>query len=294
MADRKTNLLAEIEADVLSDRPLAGALRKCVILGGRAGSVELRDWATRELRGYTPGKDVPGYRTVPAPIFADAFTGNAIVKHQRISPSLLPDFAKDDIKEEFTFYNGIGEIEAMIRGDDSDQVRLGLPMALDLARVMDKASDNRFQHITSLYWGVSKSSLRGIVDQVKTTLTELVSRDARRDAGGPVDPLCRPCGPGHQCCGPREERKGHTQHSAGGQPRDGLGGSRSSRRELSVLDSREEDRGLRGRTEHRWRCARGNCAGHLVTPVPGDALYCGDNVRALRKRIRNPARILAF
>ncbi len=184
MADRKTNLLAEIEAEVLSDRPLAGALRKCVILGGRAGSVELRDWATRELRGYTPGKDVPGYRTVPAPIFADAFTGNAIVTHQRITPSMLPDFAQENIKEKFTFYNGIGEIEAMIRDDDNDQVRLGLPMAFELARVMDAASANEFQQITSLYWGVSKSSLHGIVDQVKTTLTELV---AEMRAGMPAD-----------------------------------------------------------------------------------------------------------
>lgn len=184
MTDRKVNLLAEIEADVLGDRPLADALRKCVVLGGRAASVELRDWAIRELRGYTPGVDVPTYRTVPAPLFADAITGNAIVQHQRISPSMLPNFVQDDIKEEFTFYNGVGELEAMIRCDTKDQVKLGLPMALDLARVMDEASDNPFQQITSLYWGVSKSSLRGIVDQIKTTLAELVSE---MRAGTPAD-----------------------------------------------------------------------------------------------------------
>jgi hypothetical protein len=48
-----TSLLSELESDVVSDRPLADVLRKCIILGGRVDSVELRDWATKELRGYS-------------------------------------------------------------------------------------------------------------------------------------------------------------------------------------------------------------------------------------------------
>lgn len=38
MNRRERTLLAQIEQDVLDDtRPLAGALRKCVVLGGHAG-----------------------------------------------------------------------------------------------------------------------------------------------------------------------------------------------------------------------------------------------------------------
>jgi len=170
-------LLAEIESDVLSDRPLADALRKCVVLGGQAGSVPLREWATKELRGYGAGENLPEYRTVPASIRIDAFTGNAIVTGQPISPSMLPEFVRDEVKERFTFSTGIGEIEAAIRqAQEGDRgLMMSLPMALDIARFMDHASDNPFQQITALYWSISSVHLCDIVDQVRTTLAELVA-----------------------------------------------------------------------------------------------------------------------
>jgi hypothetical protein len=54
-------------------------------------------------------------------------------------------------------------------------LKISLPMAADLGRLMDSASTNPFQHITSLYWQVSVTSLRSVVDQVRTTLAELVA-----------------------------------------------------------------------------------------------------------------------
>ena len=44
MADKDQGLLREIERDLLDGKPLADLLRKCVVLGGRAGSPELREW----------------------------------------------------------------------------------------------------------------------------------------------------------------------------------------------------------------------------------------------------------
>jgi len=67
---RDAGLLAQIEEDVLSDRSLADALRKCIMLGGRAGSAELRQWATQELKGYPDKEEVPDFLTVAAPILA--------------------------------------------------------------------------------------------------------------------------------------------------------------------------------------------------------------------------------
>ena len=176
MVERDESLLAEIERDVLAGGPVADALRKCVVLGGRSGSTELRDWATKELRGYESEDTVPAYRTVGAPIFADALTGNAIVRGQRISPSMLPDFAQEHLQEAYTFMIGIGEIEALAEQARAGggQAKLSLPMALDLARVMDSASGNPFQQINALYWGIGVASLDGIVDQVKTTVAQLV------------------------------------------------------------------------------------------------------------------------
>lgn len=173
----KDGLLTELEDDVLSGRPLADALRKCIMLGGRAGSTELRQWATRELKGYEPGDSVPEFRTVAAPILVDALNGNTIITGQRISPRELPDFVHDQIDEAFTFRNGIGEIEAMIEQAMGAErgLKLSLPMAADLGHVMDQASGNPFQHINALYWSISPVALRGIVDRVKTTLAELVA-----------------------------------------------------------------------------------------------------------------------
>lgn len=147
------------------------------MLGGKAGSMELRQWATQELKGYEPGDEVPEFRTVAAPIRVDAVSGNTIITGQRISPRELPGFVQDDIDEAITFRHGIGEIEAMIEQAASKEqgLMLSLPMAADLANAMDQALGNPFQHITSLYWSVSPVALRGIVDRVRTTLTELVA-----------------------------------------------------------------------------------------------------------------------
>lgn len=82
---RKPSLVEQIESDALdSSASLADALRKCVALGGRAGSADLRDWATRELTGY-PGTEVPEYRKIVAPIVIDGIAGNMRITGQQIS-----------------------------------------------------------------------------------------------------------------------------------------------------------------------------------------------------------------
>lgn len=173
----ESSLLAEIERDVLSDRPLADALRKCVVLGGKAGSVPLREWATRELRGYNNGEELPGYRMVPAALRLDAVLGNNMITGQQISRRELPEFAQEKIGELFPCQMGIGEVEAAIKdaGNNEGSLRFSLPMSMELAHFMDQASQNPFQHITALYWSVSSVNLHSIVDQVRTTLAELVA-----------------------------------------------------------------------------------------------------------------------
>ena len=53
MVNRRGGLLTQVEADLLDDRvPLSSLLQRCVVLGRRAGSQELRDWARWELNGY--------------------------------------------------------------------------------------------------------------------------------------------------------------------------------------------------------------------------------------------------
>jgi AbiTii len=154
---RPKSLLDQIEHDVLDESAsVAGALRKCLSLGGQSGSEELRDWATVELQGYkdlevTP---LPDYRVVPAPLMIDGFSPTAHVTGQTISPTILPDFVRDDIKSEVEFRGGIGELEALIaEGEREGIVRIGLPMGSEIARLMNADLQHQYRRVERIYWG---------------------------------------------------------------------------------------------------------------------------------------------
>jgi hypothetical protein len=73
VAKRNCDLLGEIEQAALDESvPVATALRKCLALGGHAGSAELREWASRELHGYLGHeKELPDYRRIRSPLLMD-------------------------------------------------------------------------------------------------------------------------------------------------------------------------------------------------------------------------------
>jgi hypothetical protein len=165
-------LVAQIERDALDDGvPVATALRKCVALGGKSGSEELRDWATRELQGYHGEDILPEYRVIAAPLMVDAVVGRTQVTHQQIPPSGLPDFAQEHISERLELRDGVGSLEAFAR---QPQIKISPPRAADLARLMN-AKTGSYQHIISIYWSVAPPVMRGVVDQIRTALTQLVA-----------------------------------------------------------------------------------------------------------------------
>jgi hypothetical protein len=139
--------------------------------------VELRDWASRELRGYGPDDELPAYRTVYAPILADAVTGNAIIKGQQISSSGLPDVVREEgISEELPLRQGVGELEALIKGQDPDKgIHFSLPGATLIGQMIDHNSGNPWQHIQRIYWSVIPAVISGVLDNIRTTLAELIS-----------------------------------------------------------------------------------------------------------------------
>jgi len=76
MASRDQKIINEIEAGALDENtPIASVLRKCLVLGGRVGSADLRDWARRELHGYEKNIDIPPYQIVAAHIKIDVVMG---------------------------------------------------------------------------------------------------------------------------------------------------------------------------------------------------------------------------
>ncbi|TFD46896.1 hypothetical protein E3T55_16090 [Cryobacterium frigoriphilum] len=171
-------LLSEIERDLLDNASLADVLRKLIILGGRSGSSELRDWASHELRGYADAgiTDLPSYRRIPGTLQLDGISGNTLVRHQTIGGFNLPAEVQEHISDQVAFPQGIGEIQSLVReADESRGIQISLPSERMIARLMEKQVGDPYQHISALYWIVSKSAVDGIIDQVRTRLAELLA-----------------------------------------------------------------------------------------------------------------------
>ena len=178
MRARDRYLMSEIERDVLDgNTSLADALRKCVVLGGKVGSTELREWASRELRGYQGEEETPLYRKPAAVLKVDAISGNTHITGQRVSPRQLPDFVAEHVGEEVPLREGIGEIEGLLAQARANggSVKLSIPQGADVALYMDSQVGDPFQKILAIYWVLSESAMCGVLDRVRTTLAELVA-----------------------------------------------------------------------------------------------------------------------
>lgn len=175
MSAQRPSLLAEVERDLLDGKPLADLLRKCVILGGRSGSHELRAWASKELRGYSDDDGLPEYRKVWASIQLDAVSSTYQIKGQTLGEDSLPDFVRDaGIGNQVKLFQGVGELEASITSGQ-DVVRISLPKADLIARYIDGQSGNPWQRIDRIYWSLAPSSIVGVLDRVRTVLAEMVA-----------------------------------------------------------------------------------------------------------------------
>jgi hypothetical protein len=110
MRSRQRSLLDEIERDALnSEAGLADTLRKVIALGGKVGSTELREWASRELRGYLgAGAELPAYRRPGAVIQVDAVNGRFQITGQQVSREILPEGIREHIDELVPLVQGIG------------------------------------------------------------------------------------------------------------------------------------------------------------------------------------------
>jgi hypothetical protein len=177
-----SDLLGEIEREaVQTNADLPTLLRKCIALGGVSGSIALREWATRELKGYGQGDTLPPYRTIPAIVALDGATMTYRVTGQQISPTSLPDIARDLIKEQVPLYGPIAELtdairDARNRGDN--HINFGIPAGSALTALTNhhfREKGVEYQTIERIYWKAAVASLVGIVDTVQTNLVELVA-----------------------------------------------------------------------------------------------------------------------
>lgn len=186
---RDSDRLTEIERDVLDEsKPVSVALRKCLAYGGHAKSAELRDWASRELHGYPDDVPLPDYRKVFTPLLMDAFAGGGIFRGKQVSVIDLPQEARDVVGDELPLTFGAGKIEALIvqAEERGGSIEFGPQAAAELALMMTHQV-GRYQ-VERVYWSVGTGVLRGVVDAIRTTLTELVAEFQAGMTGGDVMP----------------------------------------------------------------------------------------------------------
>ena len=179
MSSKATGLLAQIEAGLLDDSTaVSSLLQKVIVLGGKAGSEKMRDWARQELNGYAHS-DIPQYRKLRVPLYA-RITNRAGYNpiSQLISRSLLPK-ALDKIAdvELLNLGTGVGELEAMVEAGDrtNEPHRLSPVWADVLVNFLNKHGTDEFSKVSFLYWDVPNASIKGVLVQVRMALAELVA-----------------------------------------------------------------------------------------------------------------------
>lgn len=111
------SLLLTLRDSVLDeDEPLAGLLRKCLMLGGETGSDSLRSWARSELYGYKIDVEVPEYRKLRnVAVELVVSNGVTIVSGQRMSWFQFPEEVKSFLRPDVHFVESIETLEQLAK-----------------------------------------------------------------------------------------------------------------------------------------------------------------------------------
>lgn len=166
-------LLRSLRERLLDEsEPLAGLLRKCLLLGAETGSESLRQWARFELNGYEEGVDLPSYRKLPTPpISVDSFSGNTWAKNVTYNRLQLPTKARECVGEEFLLQQPIEELEKLTAQRSLSFTGTGLAYAQHLWN----AELGPFQQIIGMSFTMSGSAISGVLGQMRTQLVDVVA-----------------------------------------------------------------------------------------------------------------------
>lgn len=173
---RSHGLISEIQQGALDNSvSITTLLRKCLTLAGQAQSRALTDWARKELDGYWDDDDVvPQYRRITAVIAADIAMIHGVVGRQQISALDLPEVAHDTIGDEVRLGHGIAEIEELANRKEGATL-LSLPGSSELMGLMNYERRGSGGKFVRLYWVVSDSAFRGVVERIRNLLVQMVA-----------------------------------------------------------------------------------------------------------------------
>ncbi len=166
-------LLRSLRERMLDEsEPLAGLLRKCLLLGAETGSVTLRDWARRELNGYGDEDEVPEYRRLSGvPISMDSMSGNYWATGQTLSRFQLPTEAREYVPETMSFKQPVEELEQMAAQKSLSFNSPGLSMA----QTIWNRQLGPYQSIHGLSYTMTGSVVAGMLGQIRTQLVDIIA-----------------------------------------------------------------------------------------------------------------------
>lgn len=152
--------------------PLAGLLRKCLVLGAETGSSSLRDWARLELNGYAEEASVPEYRQIPGvPLSVDSVSGTTWATGQAFTRLQLPPAAREYVTELLFLTQPVEELERLAQ----EKTLHFKPDRLAMAQTMWNRELDAFQSIVSMSFTLSGSVFSGILGQIRTKLVDVIA-----------------------------------------------------------------------------------------------------------------------
>lgn len=167
------SLLGSLRQHMLDEsEPLAGLLRKCLMLGAETGSESLRQWARKELNGYGIDDPLPSYRKLSTPpLSADTMSGNTWAQNMTYSVLQLPSKAREAVGDEFPLRQPVEELEQLGTRTSLSFTNGGLTYAQQLWN----QGLGPFQQVMNLRFTVSGSTFAGVLGQIRTQLVDLIA-----------------------------------------------------------------------------------------------------------------------
>jgi len=130
------------------------------------------------LGGYEDDDELPPYRKVVAPIRLDGFAGMNRIQGQHVPVTALPDFVRESgFSNEVPIRQSISEIASIAEGarKETGSIRVVLPGDHLIGKYFDQGSGSPYQKTEQIYWDLSPAALDGLLDNVRTSLTELIT-----------------------------------------------------------------------------------------------------------------------
>ncbi|MGP5732961.1 AbiTii domain-containing protein [Arthrobacter rhombi] len=167
------HLLNSLREHILDEsEPLAGLLRKCLMLGAETGSETLRQWARRELNGYDDDVELPNYRLLrDLPIKVDSISGNTWAQGMTYNRLQLPAEAQKGVPDTFPLRQAVEELENLAQSKTLSFTSTGLAYA---QTVWNSQLDS-FQQITGMRYSIPGSVVTGILGQIRTQLVDVIA-----------------------------------------------------------------------------------------------------------------------